>query len=148
LSEPLYHERRPAFHQARFFEFDLTSAPIVPHLVHAMRGPNEGTVTSPGRWSMTDFLAVSHFAQTHGLPRAQDYCKPPSKGGSASQSRQWRGAVNDARRYRLNAAECPSAAETCHSEHRSLLLSIAASWHALARQDEATRELLNGGPCP
>ena len=50
--------------------------------------------------------------------------------------------MNDARRYRLNAAECLSAANTCHSDHRSLLLSIAGSWYALARQDEATRDLL------
>ena len=50
--------------------------------------------------------------------------------------------MNDARRYRLNAADCMSAANTCHSDHRSLLLSIAGSWYALARQDEATRDLL------
>jgi hypothetical protein len=50
--------------------------------------------------------------------------------------------MNDARRYRSNAADCLSAANTCHSDHRSLLLSIAGSWHALARQDEATRDLL------
>jgi len=49
--------------------------------------------------------------------------------------------MNDARRYRLNAADCLSAANTCHSD-RSLLLSIAGSWYALARQDEATRDLL------
>jgi hypothetical protein len=50
--------------------------------------------------------------------------------------------MNDARRYRLNVADCLSAANTCHSDHRSLLLSIAGSWYALARQDEATRDLL------
>ena len=50
--------------------------------------------------------------------------------------------MHDARRYRLNAADCLSAANICHSDHRNLLLSIAASWHALARQDEATRDLL------
>jgi hypothetical protein len=50
--------------------------------------------------------------------------------------------MNDARRYRLNAADCLSAANTCRSDHRSLLLSIAGSWYALARQDEATRDLL------
>ena len=50
--------------------------------------------------------------------------------------------MNDARRYRLDAVDCMSAANTCHSDHRSLLLSIAGSWYALARQDEATRDLL------
>ena len=50
--------------------------------------------------------------------------------------------MNDARRYRLDAVDCMSAANTCHSDHRSLLLSIAGSWYALARQDEATRALL------
>jgi NAD(P)-dependent dehydrogenase (short-subunit alcohol dehydrogenase family) len=50
--------------------------------------------------------------------------------------------MNDAPRYRLNAADCLSAGNTCHSDHRSLLLSIAGSWYALARQDEATRDLL------
>jgi hypothetical protein len=52
-----------------------------------------------------------------------------------------RGAMDDARRYRLNAAECLSAATRCH-EQRGLLLSISAGWYALARQDEAVRGLL------
>jgi hypothetical protein len=50
--------------------------------------------------------------------------------------------MNDPRRYRLNAAECLSAASTCHSDYRSLVLSIATSWLALARQEETTRDLL------
>jgi hypothetical protein len=48
--------------------------------------------------------------------------------------------MNDPRRYRLNAAECLSAAS--HSDYRSLLLCIATSWLALARQEEKTRDLL------
>jgi hypothetical protein len=48
--------------------------------------------------------------------------------------------MNDPRRYRLNAAECLSAAR--HSDYRSLLLCIATSWLALARQEETTRDLL------
>jgi hypothetical protein len=48
--------------------------------------------------------------------------------------------MNDPRRYRLNAAECLSAAS--HSDYRSLLLCIATSWLALARQEETTRDLL------
>jgi hypothetical protein len=50
--------------------------------------------------------------------------------------------MDDARRYRLNAAECLSVATKCHSDYRSLLLSISAAWHALALQDEVTRDLL------
>jgi hypothetical protein len=48
--------------------------------------------------------------------------------------------MNDPRRYRLNAAECLSAAS--HSDYRSLLFCIATSWLALARQEETTRDLL------
>jgi hypothetical protein len=50
--------------------------------------------------------------------------------------------MNDPRRYRLNAAECLSAASRCHPDYRDLLLSVAASWLALARQEETTRDLL------
>jgi hypothetical protein len=50
--------------------------------------------------------------------------------------------MNDARRYRLNAADCLTAANTRHSDHSTLLRSIAASWYALACQDETTRDLL------
>jgi hypothetical protein len=32
-------------------QFGRASVPIVPHFVHTMRGPNDGTVRSPGRWS-------------------------------------------------------------------------------------------------
>ena len=50
--------------------------------------------------------------------------------------------MNDPRRYRLNAAECLSAASTSHSDYRGLLFCIATSWLALARQEETTRDLL------
>jgi hypothetical protein len=52
--------------------------------------------------------------------------------------------MNDARRYRLNAAECLLAAETCEAPYRGLILAVATSWHALARQDEAMDELIAG----
>jgi hypothetical protein len=42
--------------------------------------------------------------------------------------------MNDAQRYRMNAAECLSAAEQRESPHRRLALTIAAHWLALARQ--------------
>jgi hypothetical protein len=50
--------------------------------------------------------------------------------------------MRNSRRYRLNAAECLSAATTCQGDYRSLLVSIAGSWQALARQEEAMEKLL------
>ena len=50
--------------------------------------------------------------------------------------------MNDAQRYRINAAECLSAAERCEPAYRSLTLAIAASWLSLVRQQEAIDELL------
>jgi hypothetical protein len=50
--------------------------------------------------------------------------------------------MNDAQRYRINAAECLSAAERCEPAYRSLTLAIAASWLSLLRQQEAMDELL------
>jgi hypothetical protein len=49
--------------------------------------------------------------------------------------------MNDRRRYRLNVAECLSAASTCHPHYRGHLLCIAACWLALARQEETIRDL-------
>ena len=50
--------------------------------------------------------------------------------------------MNDARRFRMNAAECLLAAKTCEPPYRGLILAVATSWHALARQDEAIDELV------
>jgi hypothetical protein len=51
--------------------------------------------------------------------------------------------MHDSRRYRERATECLLAAqEACEPYHRKLELSMAASWLALARQDEATDNLL------
>jgi hypothetical protein len=50
--------------------------------------------------------------------------------------------MNDARRFRMNAAECLLAAKTCEPPYRSLIVAVATSWHALARQDEAMDELV------
>jgi hypothetical protein len=50
--------------------------------------------------------------------------------------------MNDAQRYRMNAAECLSAAERCELPYRGLTLAIAASWLSLARHQEAMDELL------
>ena len=42
----------------------------------------------------------------------------------------------DARRYRVNAAECLLAAKTCEPFYRSGILAISAAWYALAIEDE------------
>jgi hypothetical protein len=48
----------------------------------------------------------------------------------------------DARRYRMNAAECISAAGRCEPAYRDLTFAIAASWLSLVRQQERMDELL------
>jgi hypothetical protein len=50
--------------------------------------------------------------------------------------------MDDAKRYRLNAAECLLAGERCEPSHRDLTFAIAESWLSLARQEEAMNELL------
>jgi hypothetical protein len=50
--------------------------------------------------------------------------------------------MNDAQRYRMNAAECLSAAERCGPDYRELTLAIVASWLPLARHQEAMEVLL------
>jgi hypothetical protein len=50
--------------------------------------------------------------------------------------------MNDAQRYRMNAAECLSAAERCGPPYRGLTFAIAASWLSLERQQETVDELL------
>jgi hypothetical protein len=76
---------------------------------------------------------VFNFAQTPQRRRAHAYCL--GRG-------QRRVAMKDVQRYRLNAAECLSAAERCELPYRGLTLAIAASWLSLARQQEAMVELL------
>ena len=90
------------------------------------------------------FVRVSNFVQTLS-PRTLHllFVKPPFQRDSApSTSGPRRGAMNNSQRYRLNAAECLLAAKTCRGDYRGLLVSIAAFWHALARQDEAIEALL------
>jgi hypothetical protein len=54
--------------------------------------------------------------------------------------------MNDAQRYRTNAAECLSAAERRQSPYRTLAFTMAAYWLSLERQQKAVDELLaNGG---
>jgi hypothetical protein len=50
--------------------------------------------------------------------------------------------MNDAQRYRMNAAECLSAAERCGPAYRDLTVSIAETWLVLARHQGALDGLL------
>jgi hypothetical protein len=50
--------------------------------------------------------------------------------------------MNDAQRYRRNAAQCLTAAEPRGSPYRRLAFTIAAYWLALARQQKVVDELL------
>jgi hypothetical protein len=45
--------------------------------------------------------------------------------------------MNDAQPYRMNAAECLSAAERCGPAYRDLTVSIAETWLALVRHENA-----------
>jgi hypothetical protein len=53
--------------------------------------------------------------------------------------------MSDARRYRMNAAECLLLAKTCEPTYRGSLLAISAAWYALAVQDEEIDRLLAEG---
>jgi hypothetical protein len=51
--------------------------------------------------------------------------------------------MNDAQRYRTNAAECLSAADRCDElPYRRPAVAIAEAWLSLARHEEAMNELL------
>jgi hypothetical protein len=53
--------------------------------------------------------------------------------------------MNDAQRYRKNAAECLTAAERRESHYRRIAFTMAAYWLSLARQQEVVDSLL--GDC-
>jgi hypothetical protein len=51
--------------------------------------------------------------------------------------------MHDSERYRSIAADCLSEAhDTLQPDHRNLNLFIAATWLSLARQDEATENMI------
>jgi hypothetical protein len=58
--------------------------------------------------------------------------------------------MQDAQRYRANAAKCLLAArQERQPSYRTLHLSMATSWLSLARQDEVMGDVLaNGGTAP
>jgi hypothetical protein len=76
---------------------------------------------------------VFYFAQTPWRLLAQYVLGRGATGGLP---------MNDAQRYRMNAAECLSAAERCEQPYRRLTLAIAETWLSLARHEEAMDALL------
>jgi hypothetical protein len=50
--------------------------------------------------------------------------------------------MNDAQHYRMNAAECLSAAERSKPPYRRLTFAVATSWLLLERQQKALDELV------
>jgi hypothetical protein len=50
--------------------------------------------------------------------------------------------MNDAERYRMNAADSILAGARCGPAYRNLTVAIAEAWLSLARQQEAMDELL------
>ena len=56
--------------------------------------------------------------------------------------------MNDARRYRVNAADCLLAAKSCQPGYRAIILSVSACWHSLAIEEEAADLLRNFEPPP
>jgi hypothetical protein len=101
-------------------------SPVIAVAAPGARRPGSGACTGC-------FASCGQFCTDAGHPRAQGEC------WGAGQRRV---AVNDAQRYRMNAAECLSAAERCEQPYRRLTLAIAETWLLMARQQEAMDELL------
>jgi hypothetical protein len=86
---------------------------------------------------MAGWRDVSGFAQT---PPGNERTFPSShhlKAAPHRKSVEWRGAMDDARRYRVNAADCLLAAKSCQPGYRAIILSVSACWHSLAIEEEA-----------
>jgi hypothetical protein len=79
--------------------------------------------------------------------RSVQFCTDSaSSAGGASGKDGARGngrvAHDDAQRYRMNAAQCLSAAERCGPAYRDLTICMAETWLALARHQDAMEGLL------
>jgi hypothetical protein len=80
---------------------------------------------------------VSNFAQTPAGNERTLRSSHHLKAAPCRKSVKWRGAMNDARRYRVNAADCLLAAKTCQPGYHAIILSVSACWHSLAIEEEA-----------
>ena len=82
---------------------------------------------------------------TAGPTESVQFCTdaaPPASASSSLGRGQRRVALNDAQRYRMNAAECLSSAERRQSPYRRLAFTTAAHWLLLGLQQEAVDGLL------
>jgi hypothetical protein len=80
---------------------------------------------------------VSSIAQTPAGDERRLRSIHHLKAAPHRKSVEWRGAMDDARRYRVNAADCLLAAKSCQPGYRAIILSVSACWHSLAIEEEA-----------
>jgi hypothetical protein len=90
--------------------------------------------------------ARQHHPPSVGPTESVQFCTDAAAATSVTSLIGARGngelPMNDAQRYRMNAADCLSAAERCGPAYRDLTLAIASSWLSLARHQEAMDGLL------
>jgi hypothetical protein len=86
---------------------------------------------------MAGWRHVSGFAQTPPGDERTFQSSHHLKAAPHRKSVEWRGAMNDVRRYRVNAADCLLAAKSCEPGYREIILSVSACWHSLAIEGEA-----------
>ena len=81
--------------------------------------------------------ARQHHPPSVGPTESVQFCTDAAAATSVTSPTGARGngqlPMNDAQRYRMNAADCLSAAERCGPDYRDLTLAIASSWLSLAR---------------
>jgi hypothetical protein len=80
---------------------------------------------------------VSGIAQTPASNERTLGSSHHLKAAPHRKSVKWRGAMDDARRYRVNAADCLLATKSCQPGYRAIILSVSACWHSLAIEEEA-----------
>src|SRR5271165_274713 len=97
-----------------------------------------------GMRNLGSFEIVPRPANRHcpsaGPTESVQFCTDAAASASATSPLgrgQRRVAVDDAQRYRTNAADCILAAERFEPAYRDLTFAIAESWLSLARQQEA-----------
>jgi hypothetical protein len=80
---------------------------------------------------------VSGFAQTPPSDERTFLSSHHLKAAPHRKSVEWRGAMDEVRRYRVNAADCLLAAKSCEPGYRGIILSVSACWHSLAIEGAA-----------
>jgi hypothetical protein len=69
---------------------------------------------------------VSNFEQTPAINEHIFQTSSPFRGAAPKPPVQWRGAMNDARGYRDNAAHCPLADKSCQPCYHTLVPLLLA----------------------